>query len=210
MPARPVVVLVGGLWLPYWTLLPLAWRLRRCGFRPRLFPYRTVRRDLRQNASALHAFLATLPPGPVHLVGYSLGGLVIRALFRYYPPQAPGRIVTLGTPHGGSRAAVALARWRWGRWLLGAGIRDLLADSPRSWEIPPRAIGTLAGSLDIGFGRLVTSHPEIADGTVGLSESRLPGAADSGIIHTTHFGLMFSPAAARAVCRFLHTGRFAG
>ena len=70
-------------------------------------------RDLQQNAAALQVFLRTLPAGTVHLVAFSLGGLVVRALFHFYPQQHPGRIVTLGTPHNGSLAAQRLVRWRW-------------------------------------------------------------------------------------------------
>lgn len=204
------VVLLSGLWLPRCSLWPLARRLRREGFHPHLFSYATTGRDLQQNAAALEVFLRTLPQGTVHLVAFSLGGLVVRALFHFYPHQAPGRIVTLGTPHHGSLAAQRLAQRVWGRRIMGKGLADLLAGRARSWPLPARDLGIIAGGVNLGLGRLVVRHTGVADGTVAVSETRLRGAADFLCIPTTHFGLLFSRAAARAVARFLRHGRFGG
>lgn len=202
------VVLLSGIWLPRWSLCPLAWRLRRCGFIPHLFAYHTMGRDLQQNAAALQAFLRTLPPGTVHLVAFSLGGLVVRALFHFYPQQHPGRIVTLGTPHNGSLAAQRLVHWRWSRRIAGKSLADLVAGQPRSWALPARELGIVAGSVNLGLGRLVVRHGEVSDGTVSLSETRLSKATDFLSVRTSHFGLLLSAACARAVCRFLRSGRF--
>ncbi len=202
------VVLLSGLWLPRWSLWPLAWRLRRCGFIPHLFAYHAMGRDLQQNAAALQAFLRALPGGPVHLVAYSLGGLVVRALFHFYPQQAPGRIVTLGTPHNGSLVANRLVQWRWGRAMTGKSLADLVAGRPQSWVLPAREMGIVAGSVNLGLGRLVVRHTEVCDGTVGISETRLAEATDFFRARTSHFGLLWSAATARAVCRFLRSGRF--
>ena len=172
------VVLLSGLWLPRWSLWLLARRLSRCGFTPHLFAYRTLARDLQQNAAALQEFLRTLPSGTVHLVAYSLGGLVVRALFHFYPQQSPGRIVTLGTPHNGSLAAHRLMLWRWGRAITGKSLADLVAGRPQSWVLPARELGIVAGSVNLGLGRLLVRHSEVADGTVSISETRLPQATD--------------------------------
>lgn len=202
------VVMLTGLWLPRWSLWPLAWRVRRCGFIPHLFSYSTTGRDLQQNAAALQAFLRTLPAGTLHLVAFSLGGLVVRALFHFYPQQAPGRIVTLGTPHNGSRAAQRLVQWRWSRAIAGKSLADLVAGRPQSWALPAREVGIVAGNVSLGLGRLVVRHHEVCDGTVALSETRLAQATDFLCIGTSHFGLLLSAATARAVCRFLRSGRF--
>ena len=202
------VVLLSGLWLPRWSLWLLARRLHRCGFIPHLFSYRTMGRDLRQNAAALQAFLHTLPAGAVHLVAFSLGGLVVRGLFHFYPQQAPGCIVTLGTPHNGSRAANWLMQWRWGRTLAGKSLADLVAGLPQSWALPARELGIVAGSINLGLGRLMVRHNEASDGTVSLSETRLAQATDFLTVRASHFGLLWSASTARAVCRFLHSGRF--
>jgi pimeloyl-ACP methyl ester carboxylesterase len=202
------VVLLSGLWLPRWSLWLLALRLRRCGFVPHLFSYRTTGRDLQQNAASLQGFLRTLPAGTVHLVAFSLGGLVVRALFHFYPQQSPGRIVTLGTPHNGSLAAERMAQRRFSRVVAGKNLADLVAGQPQSWALPARELGIVAGSVNLGLGRLVARHTGVSDGTVALSETRLVEATDFLCVKTSHFGLLLSAATARAVCRFLRNGRF--
>jgi pimeloyl-ACP methyl ester carboxylesterase len=143
MDSRESVVLVNGLWLGDPALWLLARRLRRAGFQTFRFSYPSVRQDLRANAAQLHEFLARVPGTTVHLVGYSLGGLVIRALFRFHPGQRPGRVVLLGSPQQGSRAAVALSASGFGRRLIGRSLADLNAGTPQAWEWPAREIGAI-------------------------------------------------------------------
>lgn len=205
---REAVVLIPGLWLPAWALQLQARRLRRCGYDVYLFPCQAVRRDLRANAAALQEYLTVIASPTVHLVGGSLGGLVIRALHQYFPAQRPGRIVTCGTPHNGSRAAASLARFAWGRRMLGKSIAQLLAGEPAGWRPPRAEIGVLAGDLPIGLGRLIASLPRPHDGVVALDETRYAPAADSVVVGVSHSAMLWSRAVADQTCAFLRTGRF--
>jgi len=208
MDVRASVVLVNGLWMPDAALWLLARRLRRAGFRTYIFSYPTVREDLRANAARLRRFLQAVPGDVVHLVGFSLGGLVVRALFRHHPAQRPGRIVLLGCPQQGSRAAQALAGPRPGRYLLGRSLADLNAGLPQDWAWPEREVGVIAGSLAFGLGRLIASLPNPNDGTVGVAETDMPDARDRRVLPVTHFGLLLSTRVASQTAAFLQTGRF--
>ncbi len=182
-------------------------RLRRLGFDARIFSYRSVSRDLRQNAARLQQYLALLPADRVHFVGHSLGGLVIRALFHFHAPP-PGRIVTLGTPHRGCQVAATLSRNPWLRRLLGRGMQALLARELETWP-PPRELGAIAGDLSVGAGRLVVPHLPIPnDGTVTAAETFLPEAADRITLRVSHLGMLLSPEVARQTAGFLRSGRF--
>lgn len=207
MPAASVA-LVNGLWLGNAALAPLAWRLRRAGFRVFRFSYPTVRNDLRANAGLLHDFLAQVPGDTVHLVGFSLGGLVIRALFRFHPAQRPGRIVLLGSPQGRSRAAEALARAPFTARLVGRSLADLNAGLPQAWAWPARDTAVIAGTLPTGLGRLVARLPAPHDGTVAVEETRLTEAAARLELRVSHFGLLLSPTVARQAGAFLRAGAF--
>jgi len=202
------VVLVNGLWLGDPSLWLLARRLQRAGFQTFRFSYPSVRHDLRANAARLHEFLARVPGTTVHLVGYSLGGVVIRALFRFHPEQRPGRVVLLGSPQQGSRAAAALSASGLGRRLIGHSLADLNAGDPQTWVWPAREIGAIAGSLSLGLGRFVSQLSGPNDGTVLVDEAVPAVARDRLVLHVSHAGLLFMPVVARQVAAFLRSGCF--
>jgi pimeloyl-ACP methyl ester carboxylesterase len=204
------VVLLHGLWLPACFLWPLARRLERRGFAVSLFSYPSVRDDLAANASRLARFLSGIDAGRVHLVGHSLGGILIRALFHYHPDRSPGRIVTLGTPHGGCRVARHLSRSLFWRRAMGRSVAQLLAGDVQQWSLPPREIGVIGGTRSFGMGRfLYRGLPRPNDGLLTVEESALRGAHDSVILPVSHTGMLFSRALAHQVGEFLVRGRFA-
>lgn len=202
------VILVHGLWLGGWSLVPLARRLTDCGFKTYRYSFPTRRLDLRENATRLHDFATRVPEGAVHFVGHSLGGVVIRALFHYFDFDRPGRIVTLGSPHGGSAAAVQFGRTAFGRRWLGRSIAAMLAGEARGYRRILREAGAIAGSVPLGLGRLFVRHGEANDGVVSVTEAGLAEASDTITLATSHSGLLVSRTAAMQVCAFLQTGRF--
>lgn len=206
--ARESVVLVHGLWLGGWSLALLARRLARCGFDTYPYSFPTCRLDLRENAARLHAFAARVPGDVVHFVGHSLGGVVIRATLHGFDLNRPGRVVTLGSPHGGSAAAVQVGRTAFGRRWLGRSIGALLAGEARGLRPVRREIGVIAGSVPLGLGRLFVRHDEVNDGVVTVTEAGLAEASDSIVLPTSHSGMLVSRAVATQVCVFLRTGRF--
>ncbi|MFQ5993846.1 MAG: esterase/lipase family protein [Acidiferrobacterales bacterium] len=203
------VVLVHGLWLAGWCMVGLSRQLKHCGFDTRHnFSYPSVTHNLLENAEALHRYVRSLEASAVHLVGHSLGGLVIRALFHLHPDQPPGRVVTLGSPHRGSYPAAMLTRTALGRRITGRSIQQLLAGMPDYWSLPDRDFGVIAGDLSIGMGVFFPGLPRPNDGVVTLEEAYLPGATDSVTVHVSHSALVLSANAGRQVCHFLKTGRF--
>lgn len=180
-------------------------RLSRCGYRTYQFRYRSLRRDLSANAHRLHRFLATVPGDTVHLVGHSLGGLVIRKLFQQFPQQRPGRIVTLGTPHNASAVARYLRRFRAGRVLLGRSAQALCSELT-PWE-GVRELGVIAGTLALGMGRFLVRLPS-NDGVVAVEETSLENATDRIDLPVSHMGLIVAASVAAETCHFLQHGRF--
>jgi len=203
---QPTCILVHGLWMTGLEMALLRRRLRRCGFRTYQFRYRSVRRDLATNAAALAEFARHTPGDTVHFVGHSLGGLVIRQMLADFPGSRLGRVLTLGTPHYGSRVARSLSEKFWGRWLLGRSAPALVSP-PRSPD-PDYPLGVVAGTLPVGAGRLFAALPEPHDGTVARDEAFLEGAADELSLRVSHTSMVFSAPLARYICRFLTEGRF--
>lgn len=204
----PAVVLVHGLWLAGWCMALIAWRLRRAGFRTYLFSYPSVRKTLRENALALRRFSDEIDATTLHFVGHSLGGVVIRTMLGQCPPERPGRVVTLGSPHGGSHVARTVSRWSWGRRAVGASIADLLhGDVPPS-DLSGRDVGVVQGAMPIGLGRLIPGLPYPNDGVVAVEEAHWPGASDVVVLRIAHTAMLFAPSASRAACQFLRFGHF--
>lgn len=201
------VVLVHGIWMTGLEMQLLARRLRTCGYRTRVFRYRSLRRPLDWNARRLVREVRRREDGRVHLVGHSLGGLVILQALQECPDLVTGRVVLLGSPVNGSLSAQRLQGHAWSRWMLGRSAEPGLLRGVPHWPDHP-AVGVIAGSLPVGVGRLLGGFPEPGDGTVALSETAIDSAPAALAVRTTHMGLLFSAPVAQAVCRFLATGRF--
>ena len=203
------VVYVHGLWMPGGESRLLAHRLlREFGFQVHAFPYSAGTWGMEEITAHLQSFIRSLELPTVHLVGHSLGGLVIYRFLEHYPEQPPGRVVFLGTPCLESRAAVQAARSRLVGALMGPSVADeLLQPRERQWAFR-RALGIIAGTQSVGLGQFVAGFDEECDGTVAVSETRLPGAADHITLPVSHMGLLVSPRVARETGLFLRDGRF--
>lgn len=192
-----------------WSMAVIAHRLRRAGFNPLLFSYRSVRDSLADAAARLAEFIEALNVPPLHFVGYSLGGLVLRALCAQTPFDPGARVVTIGTPHAGSIAAAALARWPGGPQLLGRAMGDVRRALPRLWAPCDGAWGTIIGARSLGLGRIVARFAGANDGTVGVQEAQLPWASASVVLPVSHMEMLVSAAVAQQTAHFLHRGVFA-
>ncbi|HKJ77440.1 MAG TPA: alpha/beta fold hydrolase [Gammaproteobacteria bacterium] len=201
------MVLVHGLWMTGLEMGLLRRRLGRCGLTPYRFRYPSLGDTVAGNAARLDAFVKTLREPQVHLVGHSLGGLVIRRLFQDFPEQPPGRVVTLGTPHTGSHVARRLQRGPFGAFLVGRAAEDGLLDGLAPWP-GDHELGVVAGRLALGVGWLIPGLPRPNDGTVAVAETRLAGMTDHIAVPASHMGLLVSRRAARQTCHFLRHGRF--
>lgn len=202
------MVLVHGLWFRAWSQRVLAERLTAQGFRCSAFSYPTTRRSLAENASALGEFCRRhAGDDPVlHLVGHSLGGLLILRMLEHQADLPPGRIVFLGTPLRGSGVARRLGQWPMGEALLGAA-RDALGAGHGHWPAD-RDVGLVAGTRPVGLGRAVGGLEGPNDGTVSVAETQHRGLADRAELAVTHTGMLYSGEVADQAAHFLAHGRF--
>jgi pimeloyl-ACP methyl ester carboxylesterase len=219
---RGTVLFFHGLWMTGAESLLLQRRLVEGGWKFRAFPYSSMREPLdvvARRGARFARMLAQRTRAPVHLMGHSLGGLVVYRMFEaglLRPDRFSGdfcRVLLLGSPLQGSQTGRELHRRGATRLLLGETGSDELTrphrrgDERRRWTFSAQ-LGVIAGSSPYGLGRVLSRLPEPNDGTVSLQETEIEGAADRCIIPTNHTGLLASPEAARQVSAFLATGHF--
>lgn len=198
------VILVHGLWMTGAELLWLGGQLEACGFAAGYFRYRSWRGTLDVAALELRRFAERQDGGRVHLLGHSLGGLVIARMLEEGDLPNLGRIVLLGSPQQGSQLASALERFRAGRFILGpVAAEGIVRNRPASLAVREPLV--IAGTLPFGFSGLFgVAIPN--DGTVAATETEVPGASTL-LVRASHMGMLFSRTVAEAVCNFLREGK---
>ena len=207
---KSAAVFVHGLWLNGAEFTLLRRRLARdhgiAGYR---FSYPTVRGSMEQAVGQLTRFVERIDAEHIHFIGHSFGGVVLCRYFQKVPCARPGRVVILGSPLTGSRSARAVARNAVMRRMIGPLVNSELVDDcePRSWACR-NELGIIAGTTPMGLGRIFARFEEDSDGTVGLSETKLPGHNAHLALPVSHMGMLASSAVARQVGTFLLQGHF--
>jgi pimeloyl-ACP methyl ester carboxylesterase len=170
------VVLVHGLWMTGTEMRVLGVRLEEAGFRVRYFRYRSWRGGLAQAAGALREFVEATEGERVHLLGHSLGGVVIAKMLEEAPLSRPGRVAMLGAPMGGSAAAGIVSR------------EGIVEQAPK-WP-GGRELLVVAGNIPLGSG-LLLGLPKPHDGVIRVEETRVEGAR-TVTVRASHVGLLLS------------------
>jgi pimeloyl-ACP methyl ester carboxylesterase len=201
------IVLVHGLWMHGRVFALQRHRLVALGYRTGCFSYPSVSRGLSANANALAGFVGATEADRIHLVGHSLGGLVVLdMLVRHRDPRL-GRVVLMGAPCSGSNSAGVLLRIPGLAAIVGRSLRDWLAMPPP--ELPAGIeIGVIAGTRGLGFGRLLPGLAQPNDGMVAVGETQLPQASDAITLPVGHSEMLFSRSCLEQALAFLVNGQF--
>ncbi len=181
--------------------------------------YASTRQSVAQHAAALKRIVENLEGvETVHLVGHSLGNIVIRHYLgdRDRDPQSSvrdlptvGRVVMLAPPNNGSAVARILKENKLFQWVMGTTGQELGAtwDQLQPRLAVPEDFGIIAGSLRDGAG----ANPLIPgddDLVVAVEETKLPGANDFLTVPAAHTFIMDSPEVRAAVLNYLREGYF--
>ncbi|MGB5080673.1 MAG: alpha/beta fold hydrolase [Burkholderiales bacterium] len=206
-PAAESVVLLHGAWMNRWVMGYLAHALRGEGFAPQSLTYRTMRDTLEIHLSRLSRRVDSLDAERIHLVGHSLGGVIVLRYLQRAPDPRIRRAVLLGAPVAGCRAAAGLGRHAGGELLMGKSLS--VWRQPVDVSVDGRfEIGVIAGTGALGRGRMVMRLPQPNDGVVCVDETRFPGMRDHLILPVGHSVMLVSRRVARQTAAFLRAGAF--
>ena len=200
------IVLVHGLWNRGWMMARMAKRLRTRGHHVRVFSYPTRADNLDGHADQLHSFVREQETAECHLVGHSMGGLVILNLLSRFDDLPPGRVVLMGTPVKGSKVVKRMQRLPGHGFIFGKARENLLQGfqfSPAGHET-----GMIRGTREFGFGQIAGKQNEPNDGSVCVSETELEGLKDTVELEVSHSEMLISAEVAEQVDQFLLSGKF--
>ncbi len=201
------VVLIHGLAGSRLDMRFLAKRLRRIGFRVQNWGYWSLSTSIETHAGRLAELLRCLEASEsverIHLVGHSMGAIIIRAALEQYLRSDKDtkiqRTIQLAPPNRGSHVATKLKRWL--GWL--APSLSELSDCDESYV---NQLGNPARDNRLELAVIAASK----DRVIRPDCVQLDGQTDFARIEGHHGILTWYPQTGQLVEHFLLTGRFNG
>ncbi len=215
MPAY--AVLVHGYLRQGFNMRHLARRLSKAGYVTLSPTLPTAFANVADCSAKLAAFLEEHLPAnaaPVHFVGHSMGGLVIRHYLSVHRVPSLGRVVLIAVPNGGS----AQARYIMGKFSslrhLSPALSDFAEPGPDiapPLDAPPPEIGIVAGTNpNLFLAKFLCGPGGENDGRVRVESARLSGATAEVLLPFSHTRIHHRSETACLVELFLRTGSFGG
>lgn len=205
---RRRVLLVHGLGRTPLSLVLLARRLSREGYRPETFGYyafaESHQRIVLRLARRLQILATTSEP--VSLLGHSLGGLLLRQAAVLVPELRIHSLIMLGTPNQPPLLARRVRHWTAFR-MLTRSCGDFLATPDAFATLAPPACRYLLIAGDAGWrGRWNPFEGAPNDGFVAVDETRIDPADSPVVLPVAHTFMMNSPAVQEAILEALGAG----
>ena len=178
------------------------------------FDYPSTQRTIPENAKYLEQVINSLEGiEEIELVVHSMGGLVVRSWLSQQTnvDSRIKRMVMLGVPNRGADMADRFRSNLLFKVIFGPAGQQLVTEANSDFiaklPTPPFPFGIVAGGRNAlkGYNPLIRGDN---DGTVGVSSTRLPGAADYILLPVLHSFMMSDASTIACTMRFLETGRF--
>lgn len=149
-------------------------------------------------------------PKPVHFVGYSMGGLLVRGIIHKHRPEHLGRVVQLAVPNNGSEVADFLKD----NWLY----QSIYGPAGQELTTNNGDVETLLGGVDYELGVIAGNStidpissaiiPNDDDGKVSIESTKIKGMKDHIIVPASHTFFPGNKEVIRQTEYFLEHGKF--
>ena len=201
------VILLHGANRTRVSMWMLGVRFRQAGYRTLNFPYSNTVSSMDKLSTNLATFIKeNTTTRRYHLIGHSLGNIIIRHTFKTGFPPGLGRIVMLAPPNHPVKLAEMLKDNVFYRLLAGDGGQKLaLEEYFQTLPVPPVQFGIIAG--DKSYMLLIE---ERNDGRVEIRNTILESMTDFTVVHQTHTFMMNTRETFELCRRFIETGSFSG
>lgn len=214
---KEIVVLLHGIGHSMLNMELLARALKKQGYETLNITYPSLRNDIKSLSCWLHQKLESKgvwkTHSKVHFVAHSMGGLVTGFYLQNFESQIPkekiGRVVMLGTPHGGSEVADGLQNFWLYKLIFGPAGQELTTEARKGDKIMPTyELGIVAGTQNWMYplGKIFIKQPH--DGCVSIESTKLEGMKDHIIMPVLHGIMGWSPKVRDQVLFFLQNGAF--
>jgi esterase/lipase len=193
----------------------LAKFLQKSDFQVLNLNYPSTKYSLQDLAEIIHPQIEKFSnqvSGKIHIVGYSMGGLLIRAYLKKHSLKNIGRILMIGTPNQGSEVADFVQNWWIYKKLYGYAGQQLVTNQQFLNDILSKLeeleVGIIAGNKPLDFiSSRVISKPN--DGKVSVESTKLAGMKEHITMPYNHTFIINKRKAWQQVLNFLRDGYFA-
>jgi triacylglycerol esterase/lipase EstA (alpha/beta hydrolase family) len=141
----------------------------------------------------------------VSFVGFSMGGLIIRAYLHSHHIPNLDKVIMVGTPNRGSPVADFLKDFRLSRNIFGPASMQLTTTYLDNRDLYGRTYyecNIIAGSLPLDFFYFLFKG-QVNDGKVSVESTKLEGMKDHVVIRVPHWYLHKSKVARKLILNFL-------
>ncbi len=206
------VIILHGIFLGSGQMRKLASYLEHQGYDVLNVDYPSTKASLEELTEIIHKDIQNyvIEDKTIHFVGFSMGGLLVRAILHQYPPEHLGRVVQLATPNQGSEVADFLKNNGLYKKYYGPAGQQLITNqtalTPLFGEVYYE-LGIIAGnaSLDPISSFLIKGEN---DGKVSVTKTKCEGMKDHIVIKATHTFFPFNKEVQRQTAYFLQHGVF--
>ncbi|MBI1275553.1 alpha/beta fold hydrolase [bacterium] len=207
------VVLLHGIARTRRHMAPLEKKLGHAGYYVLNLNYPSTRHSLEELVEHISRYVDRHTPDksrPVHFIGYSMGGLLVRGILNRHRPVRLGRVLLLATPNGGSEIADYLLNNPLYRHFYGPAGQQLTTRQD--------SLNALLGTVDYELGVIAGDAtidpicslliPGPNDGKVSVESTRVDGMKDHITVHASHTFFTSSTDVLEQTLYFLKHGTF--
>jgi triacylglycerol esterase/lipase EstA (alpha/beta hydrolase family) len=206
------VVILHGIARSSAHMKPLAEKLTKEGYDVINIDYPSTKYTLEELVESVNKDLSTrlTEDKPVHFIGYSMGGLLVRAILAKHRPAKLGRVIQLAPPNNGSEVADFLKNnWLY-KTIYGPAGQQLTTNNNDTQKLLGKIdydLGVIAGNstIDPISSYIIGGNN---DGKVSITSTKVAGMKDHVVVSASHTFFPGNNDVQRQTIYFLKNGKF--